>query len=140
MLIRFSPVCPRVSAILIALVLVSAPVATSAQTQDTTVVGGADVLALVGAGALLLGPALLFDVDSVTCVPCDRSEVPAFDRWAIAPLRPVPAAISDVLLIGIGVSSWLNLSNEGPAGRSGVVSSVESVLIAEGISELLKRH
>ena len=139
MVTRFSPVCPRVTAILIALMLFSAPAATSAQTQDTTVLGGGDVLTLLGAGALLLGPALFFDTDSVTCVPCDRSEVPAFDRWAIAPIRPVPAAISDVLLIGIGVSSWLNLSDEGVAGRSGIVSSVESVLIAEGISELLKR-
>ncbi len=110
-----------------------------AQTGDTAVVEGADVLTLAGAGALLFAPSLLFDVDSVTCVPCDRSEVPVFDRWAIAPVRPVPAAFSDVLLVGIGVTSWINLANEGRAGRQGIVSSVESVLIAEGISELVKR-
>jgi membrane-associated phospholipid phosphatase len=65
--------------------------------------------------------------------------VPVFDRWAIAPVRRVPAAVSDVLLVGIGVTSWINLANEGRAGRQGIVSSVETVLIAEGISELVKR-
>jgi membrane-associated phospholipid phosphatase len=110
-----------------------------AQTTDTTVVAGGDVVALVGAGALLFGPGILHQPDSVTCVPCDKFEVPVFDRWAIAPVRTVPAAMSDVLLVGIGVSSWINLANEGAAGRQGIVSSVESLLISEGISELLKR-
>ena len=123
----------------IALLLLFTPATASTQAQDTTVFGGGDVLSVVGAGALLLGPALLFNADSVTCVPCDRFAVPAFDRWAIAPVRPVPAAISDVLLIGIGVSSWINHANEGAAGRAGIVSSVESALFAEGITELLKR-
>jgi membrane-associated phospholipid phosphatase len=129
----------RIGTAVIALLLLFKPATTIAQTQDTTVVGGGDVLAVLGAGTLLLGPALFLDADSVTCVPCNRSEVPAFDRWAIAPVRPLPAAISDVLLIGVGVSSWFNLTNEGAAGRQGIVSSVESVLFAEGISELLKR-
>ena len=110
-----------------------------AQTEYTTVVEGADVLTVLGASALLFAPSFLFDADSVTCVPCDRSEVPVFDRWAIAPVRPVPAAMSDVLLVGIGVTSWLNLANEGAAGGQGIVSSVEALLIAEGISEFAKR-
>jgi len=110
-----------------------------AQTPDTTAIGGGDVLAAVGAGALLFAPTLMQAPDSVTCVPCNRYEVPVFDRWAIAPVRPIPARISDVLLIGIGVTSWINLANEGAAGRQGIVSSVETVLIAEGVSQLLKR-
>ena len=130
---------PRTCAISIALLLFFTPATAVAQTQDSTVVGGGDVLSVVGAGALLLGTALFFEADSVTCVPCDRSAVPVFDRWAIAPVRPVPAAMSDVLLVGIGVSSWANLANEGAAGRASIVGSVESVLLAEGISELLKR-
>jgi membrane-associated phospholipid phosphatase len=125
---------------IIALSSAHAPASSVAQTQDTTVLSGADVLAVVGAGALAVGPSLLFEVDSVTCVPCDRSEVPAFDRWAISPVRPVPARISDVLLwVGIGVSSWINLADEGAAGRSSIVGSAESVLLTEGITELLKR-
>jgi membrane-associated phospholipid phosphatase len=122
-----------------ACLLLSAATPTQAQAGDTTIVAGADVLAVVGAGALLFAPSLLFDVDSVTCVPCDKSEVPVFDRWAIAPVRPLPAAASDVLLVGIGVTSWINLANEGSAGRQGIAGSVESLLIAEGISELVKR-
>jgi undecaprenyl-diphosphatase len=47
--------------------------------------------------------------------------------------------VSDILLISIGVTSSINLANEGAAGRQGIVSSVESVLITQGISELLKR-
>ncbi len=133
------PVGQRFTAILTVVLLLFTPVATSAQAQDTTVLGGGDVAALVGAGALLLGPTLFLNADSATCVPCDRMAVPAFDRWAIAPVRPVPAAISDVLLLGIGVSSWINLANEGAAGRTGIVSSVESLVLAGGVSELLKR-
>jgi membrane-associated phospholipid phosphatase len=110
-----------------------------AQTRDTTVIEAADVLAVAGASALLFASPFLVDVDSVTCVPCDRSEVPVFDRWAIAPVRQVPARASDVLWVGIGVTSWINLANEGAAGRQGIVSSIESFLIAEGISELAKR-
>ena len=136
---HLTPTGPRITSLLIAVLLFCTPEATSAQTQDTTVMGGGDVAALVGAGALLLAPALFLQADSVTCVPCDPMTVPAFDRWAIAPVRPVPAAVSDVLLLGIGVSSWINLANEGAAGRAGIVSSVESVLFAEGLSELLKR-
>jgi len=123
----------------IVLLLLFTPATASGQTQDTTVVGGGDVISVVGAGALIVGSALFFNADSVTCVPCDRFAVPAFDRWAIAPVRPVPAAMSDVLLVGIGVSSWINLADEGAAGRAGIVSSVESLLLAEGISEVLKR-
>ena len=136
---RMTYVGPRITAFLTGLLLIVTPIETPAQTQDTTVLGGGDVAALVGLGALLLGPALFLKADSVTCVPCDRMAVPAFDRWAIAPVRPVPATVSDFLLLGIGVSGWINLANEGAAGRSAIVSSVESVLLAEGISELLKR-
>lgn len=129
----------RYAAVVAAFLLLLVPSSASTQTQDTSSVSGVDIAAILGAGAVVLGPSLFFHPDSVTCVPCDRSEVPAFDRWAIAPVRTVPAAISDVLLIGIGVSSWINFANEGAAGRQGVVSSVESVLIAEGVSEVLKR-
>jgi membrane-associated phospholipid phosphatase len=132
-------VCLSAVALSTALLLLLVPAIAATQTRDTTVVGGGDLLAVVGAGALLLGPALFLHADSVTCVPCDRSTVPSFDRWAIAPVRSGPAAVSDVLLLGIGVSSWINLANEGAAGRAGIVSSVESVLFAEGVSELLKR-
>ena len=130
---------PRIVAVATMLLLLFSPTNTTAQTQDTTVVGGGDVLAVVGAGGLLLGTALFLKADSVTCVPCDRLAVPAFDRWAIAPGRPVPATMSDLLLIGIGISSWIDLANEGAAGRAGIVSSLESLLLTEGISELLKR-
>ena len=47
--------------------------------------------------------------------------------------------MSDILLVGMGLSSWVNLANEGTAGREGIVSSTESVLFAAGVSELLKR-
>ncbi len=113
--------------------------AVHAQAQDTTVFGGVDALAVAGASVLYLGGTLLWERDSVTCVPCDRTEVPAFDRWAIAPVRPIPGALSDYLLIGIGVSSWVNLVNEGSAGRAEIAGSVESFLITAGITEVLKR-
>jgi len=111
----------------------------ASQSQDTTVLGGLDVVAIVGAGALFLGPHSLWEVDSVECVPCDPSEVPAFERWTIAPVRKVPDTISDFLLLGIGIASWVDMANEGAAGRAGIVSSAESFLISAGITEVLKK-
>ena len=107
--------------------------------QDSSAVGVGDAVSITAGGVLLFAPALLLKPDSVTCVPCDRSEVPVFDRWIISRERPFWGRTSDLLLIGIGVSSWLNMSDEGTNGRAGMAASFQSLLWAEGVSELVKR-
>lgn len=106
--------------------------------SDDPVVSAGDVTSMVGAAALLLGPTLLFDADSVTCAPCDRMDVPAFDRWAIHSPRRLPDVTSDVLAVAMAASSWLDLSNEGRAGQEGIVTSIQSLAYAGGVTEVLK--
>ncbi len=96
--------------------------------------------------ASVIGPALLYALpeitrinrDSVLCVPCDRSSVPFFDRWVIAPVRPAASTASDVGRAGLAVVTWLDLVDEGPRGHAGIVASVQSLLWAEGAVHLVK--
>ncbi len=96
--------------------------------------------------ASVLGPALLYTIpeitgihrDSVLCVPCDRSSVPFFDRWVIAPTRPAASTASDVVRAGLAAVTWLDLANEGPRGHAGIVASIESLLWAEGAVHFVK--
>ena len=102
-------------------------------------IGAGDVVSVVGAGLLLAVPELTgINRDSVRCVPCDRSAVPFFDRWVIAPTRPAAATGSDLLRAGVAVGSWLDLANEGPAGHSAIAASLQSVLWAESLVHLVK--
>lgn len=108
--------------------------------QDSSAVWGrTDLLLTAGAGVVMLMPTVLLDSrDPVGCVPCDRSTVPFFDRWAIGPERSVATIASDVVWVGVAVLSWLDLADEGPDGRTGVLASVESYLWAQGIVRLTK--
>ncbi len=108
---------------------------------DTTpsIFGKGDIVSVAGAGLLLAFPELIgINDDSVRCVPCDRSSVPFFDRWVIAPTRPTAGAASDLLRIGVAGLSWLDLVDEGPVGHAGIVASIESALWAESAVHLIK--
>ncbi|MEE8493097.1 MAG: phosphatase PAP2 family protein [Nitrospirales bacterium] len=71
-------------------------------------------------------------------MPCDRSSVPFFDRWVIAPTRPVAGRASDVLRASLWAVTWLELVDDGPVGHAGIVASLESTLWAEGAVHLVK--
>jgi len=94
----------------------------------------------------VIGPALLYTLpeitgihsDSVLCVPCDRSSVPFFDRWVIAPTRPAASTASDIVHAGLAAVTWLDLADEGALGHAGIVTSIESFLWAEGAVHLVK--
>ena len=96
--------------------------------------------------ASVIGPAFLYafpeiagiNNDSVLCVPCDRSSVPFFDRWVIAPVRPAAGVASDLLRAGVGALALLDLADEGPIGHAGMVTTMESFLWAEGTVHLVK--
>ena len=98
-----------------------------------------DIVSVIGPAFLLAFPEITgINDDSVLCVPCDRSSVPFFDRWVIAPTRPAAGSASDVVRAGIAALSWLELVDEGPRGHAGIVASVESLLWAEGTVHLVK--
>ena len=98
-----------------------------------------DILSVTGAAVVLAIPELIgINDDSVRCVPCNRSSVPFFDRWIIAPTRPKAGAMSDLLRAGVAGLSWLDLVDEGPVGHAGIVASIESALWAESAVHLIK--
>ena len=104
-----------------------------------SIFGKGDIISVTGAGLLLAFPDLIgINDDSVRCVPCDRSSVPFFDRWVIAPTRPKSGAASDLLRAALAGVSWFDLADEGPVGHAGIVASIESAFWAESAVHLIK--
>ena len=104
-----------------------------------TIVGPRDIVSLIGPAFLLALPEITgIHNDSVLCVPCDRSSVPFFDRWVIAPTRRSAGTASDFVRVGIAAVTWLKLVDEGPRGHAGIVASMESLLWAKGTVHLVK--
>lgn len=98
-----------------------------------------DIASVIGPVFLLSFPEITgVNSDSVLCVPCDRSSVPFFDRWVIAPPRPWAGTASDLVRAGIAAGSLLELIDDGPRGHAGMVALVESFLWAEGTVHLVK--
>ncbi len=125
-----------------ALTTLGIPALVLGQTREESprrIIGPGDVASVAGAAILLAVPELTgINSDSVRCVPCDRSSVPFFDRWVIAPTRPAAGRASDVLRAGLAAASWLELVDDGPVGHAGIVASMESALWAESTVHLVK--
>jgi len=125
-----------------ALTTLCIPALVLGQTREESprrIIGPGDVASVAGAAILLAVPEFMgINSDSVRCVPCDRSSVPFFDRWVIAPTRDPAGRASDVLRAGLWAVTWLDLAGEGPVGHAGIVASLESTLWAEGTVHLVK--
>jgi len=126
----------------VALTTLCIPALVLGQTREESprrIIGPGDVASVAGAAILLAVPEFMgINSDSVRCVPCDRSSVPFFDRWVIAPTRDPAGQASDVLRAGLWAVTWLDLAGEGPVGHAGIVASLESTLWAEGTVHLVK--
>ncbi len=122
--------------------LLATPACVDAQnrTNDTPrIIEPRDFASVFGPAFLLAFPAITgINDDSVLCVPCDRSSVPFFDRWVIAPVRPAAGTASDLLRAGVGALALLDLADEGPVGQAGMVTTIESFLWTEGTVHLVK--
>ncbi len=122
--------------------LLATPACVDAQnrTIDTPrIIEPRDFASVFGPAFLLAFPAITgINDDSVLCVPCDRSSVPFFDRWVIAPVRPAAGTASDLLRAGVGALALLDLADEGPVGQAGMVTTIESFLWTEGTVHLVK--
>lgn len=93
---------------------------------------------LSAAGALYWVPALTnWNALPPECAPCDRSSVPAFDRWAIGPERRGWSAASTVLVLGLAGVTWID-QGQSPAGMKRIMASVESAAWAAALTELGK--
>ena len=122
--------------------LLATPTCVDAQNRTTItprIIEPRDLASVIGPAFLLAFPEITgINDDSVVCVPCDRSSVPFFDRWAIAPIRPGARTASDLLRVGVGALAFLDLANEGPVGHAGMVTTIESFLWTEGTVHLVK--
>jgi membrane-associated phospholipid phosphatase len=98
-----------------------------------------DGLLVVGAAALHFAPELFnLKPDPPDCLPCDPSGVPWFDRWAIAEPRADLSAVSDVLLLGLGAFTLVDLAQRQPNGFEHAAATLESAAVAGGLTTLLK--
>jgi membrane-associated phospholipid phosphatase len=109
-----------------------------AQSAYPPTVRPADIVSAGVAAGLALAPRVLgWGPDSAPCAPCDRSSVPAFDRWAVHDPIPAWGTASTVALLGLGAAVAADLGRREHGGAY-VVAAVQSALWAEGATELLK--
>ena len=131
--------------ILVLLGGLASPATVRGQAPDTlppvpAVITLGDVLATTAAGTLFAAP-ILFDVgpDTPDCAPCDRRDLPGFDRWALARERSGWEAASTLALVGLAVGVELDLVfGERGEGGPHAVALVESAAWALGLTEVLK--
>jgi membrane-associated phospholipid phosphatase len=90
-----------------------------------------------GAGLFVLSK-LLPPPEVPTCGPCDRAQVPAFDRWAISDQHPGIQLAGRAFAGAFTVYSWADLSRDGQAGASHIRASAETALLAGSVALVLK--
>lgn len=96
------------------------------------------VLSASGAGLVYFAPRLLqIGTGDPSCAPCDRSGIPAFDRWVVGAERGAWSAASTVALLGMAAGSWIDLAGRRDRGRS-LLASVEAAGWAVAVTETAK--
>ncbi|UCD25185.1 MAG: phosphatase PAP2 family protein, partial [Gemmatimonadota bacterium] len=78
----------------------------------------------VSGGFSLLFRSLNINQPPAECGPCDRATVPAYDRWAIADPNDFYSDMSDYLLLGLALGTWIDLA--ATEGSKAVLSSIEA--------------
>lgn len=70
------------------------------------------------------------------CAPCDPMNVPAFDRWAIHDRVDLYADMSDYLLLGLALGTWIDLA--ATEGSKAALASIEAAGWTLAVTELSK--
>jgi membrane-associated phospholipid phosphatase len=70
------------------------------------------------------------------CAPCDPAAVPAFDRWAIHDGVGLYSDMSDYLLAGLALGTWIDLA--ATEGSKAALTSVEAAGWTWAVTELSK--
>ncbi len=96
--------------------------------------------AIIGLSAgLYWAPSILgIHAGDPECLPCDRAELPIFDRWSVGKVRPFLSHLSTGVVLGLAAGIWADLWRAGPEGRVQVLASTESAALATGITMLMK--
>lgn len=127
----------RIAAMLLLLVTSSGGVAWSQSARSVGVSWG-QVASTGAAGALYLAPRILdWGSGPPPCAPCDRAQVPGFDRWIIGNERDgwSLASTGGVALLGT-VTAIASL--HAPEGRRRVTTAVEAASWAVAVTEIVK--
>jgi membrane-associated phospholipid phosphatase len=92
----------------------------------------------VGASGLvaLLARSLDFNRPPADCAPCSRADVPAFDRWSIHAEIDLYSDISDYLLVGLALGTWIDLTVT--EGSKAALTSIEAVGWTLAATEITK--
>ena len=111
-----------------------------AQSGDAARVRPADVLWAAAGGLLATAPRLLDDDSRAPrCAPCNPATVPWFDRWAVGQPRRAWDDGSTLLLAGLGMATWWDLSHDlTQSDWDRVTASMQSGFWALGVTELVK--
>ena len=93
--------------------------ASDSRAQLTTrSVGWGDAVSTIVSSAVFLSPHLFkLNQRPPACAPCDRADVPVFDRWSITEPRQSMRTLSTAGLVSTALISWVDLSQFGDAGR-----------------------
>ncbi|UCG87274.1 MAG: phosphatase PAP2 family protein [Gemmatimonadota bacterium] len=104
-------------------------------TQERASVG--QILSVGASGVFtLLGRSLPFHQLPPDCAPCDPAGVPAFDRWAIHDHVGLYADMSDYLVLGLALGTWIDLAAS--EGTKAMLASMESAGWTMAVTELAK--
>ncbi len=119
--------------------LVAGPQAAAAQgVSDLGRVPANQYVSAAAGGVLYLVPKV-FDVNEgpPDCAPCDRGDVPFFDRWAIATERDAWDVASTVVTLTLAGATWWDEVRR-PKGIHRLAASLEASSWAAGITGLAK--
>ena len=96
-------------------------------------------IAALATGVFFLSiPDQLGDPEPPDCVPCEKSDVPFFDRWVIHEENIGWQAVGWTAMGGFAIYSWVDLFDNQASGFSHFRASLESGIIAAGIATTLK--
>jgi membrane-associated phospholipid phosphatase len=112
--------------------------AQSQQSAPRRAIGVQDVASVTVASAMVIAPRLFnWGPSSSSCAPCDRNDVPGFDRWAIHTPIAGWSRGSDVLVIGMVLGAVADLARQ-RGGEAHLVAALQAGMWAEGLTELTK--
>lgn len=94
---------------------------------------------LIGILGVALGTTAVGEPEPLDCGPCNRADVPGFERWVIGPQREAWDLLSSAALLSVAGMTWVDVFNR-PEGHAVAHfgASVESALLAFAATDLLK--
>ncbi len=126
------------SRILLLVGALALPELLTAQAARLPAVRPGDIISGGVAAGLAVAPRLFgWGPDSAPCAPCNRADLPGFDRWAVHDAIPTWNTASSVALLGLGAAVAVDLGRR-ERGTPYLVAAVQAGLWAEGATEMLK--